>query len=120
MERTFDLSSVGRVNRFYAQDEASAIRSAMTQEEETLTQLIEKKKVIEEDLARFRIALAPHNLLPNEILSHIFFLAAQNQWNCQISHSLHKVPSPTRHILRMFPLEEGGTSYTRIMEQYAS
>ena len=41
MEETFDLSSVGRVNRFYAQDEASAIRCAMTQEEETLTQLIE-------------------------------------------------------------------------------
>ena len=35
---------------------------------------------MKEYLARFRIALAPqhHNLLPNEILSHTFFLAVQD------------------------------------------
>lgn len=83
----------------------------MTQEEAISTQLIEKKKVIE-GLARFRIALAPqyHNLLPNEILSHIFIpLGGGGSWSCQISHSLQTVPSSTRHIPRMFPLDEGGT-----------
>ena len=68
MEKTFDLSNVGCVNRFYAQDEASVIHSAMTQEEKILshikheiTQLIETRKVVEEDLVRFRIGLAPQH-----------------------------------------------------------
>ena len=59
----------------------------MIQKHETLkrikreiAQLVEKEKQIQEDLAHLSVELAPHNSypLPNEILSHVFILVAQD------------------------------------------
>ena len=53
MEKTFKVANTGRVNQFYAQDEASVT----VQEDKTLkheiAQLVEQRKVIEKDLVRF-------------------------------------------------------------------
>jgi hypothetical protein len=62
-----------------SQDEASIIRGVMIEKKEALGLL--KCKVMElEDLIRFAAAHLPHkhNLLPNEILSRIFVVAAQD------------------------------------------
>ena len=78
-----DSGNVGRQAQNDA--EARAIRSVMIQKREALrrieremAQLAENKREIVEDLVRLGVALAPHNdsVLPNEILSHIFVLAA--------------------------------------------
>ena len=79
-----DLASVGC--QVQNDTEARAIRSVMVQKREALrcmeremAQLAENMRGIEEDLDRMGVALAPyiHSLLPNEVLSHIFVLAAQ-------------------------------------------
>ena len=80
-----DLANVGRQAR--NDTEARAIRSVMVQKREALrcieremAQLAENKRGIEEDLDRLGVALTPYicSLLPNEVLSHIFILLAQD------------------------------------------
>ena len=87
MKRPFDLTNVGRINRFYSQDEASVIRGVMDERKEALglikrkmKQLEEEAEAMEGDIVRFGAALLPqkHNLLPVEILSRIFTLVAQD------------------------------------------
>ena len=89
-----NLANVGRPAQ--NDTEASVIRSIMIQKREALrcieremAQLVENKRGIEEDLVRLGIALAPHNdsVLPNEILSHIFVLAA-------LGHGTVRFPIP--------------------------
>jgi hypothetical protein len=84
-----DLANCERVNLFHPQNEAevNTIRGVMMQKQETMKhieceikQLLEKKKRIEEDLVCLRVVLAPynHNRFPNEVLSRIFILVAQD------------------------------------------
>jgi hypothetical protein len=86
--KQFDLPvNVKRLHQFQTQHdvEGRAIRSVMIQKrkamkciEDEISQLVENKRGIEEDLVRLGVALAHHNhsLLPNEVLSHIFILLA--------------------------------------------
>ena len=87
MKRPFDLTNVGRINRFYSQDEASVIRGVLGEKQKALghikrkmKQLAEEEEAIEGDIVRLGAALLPqkHNLLPIEILSRIFILVAQD------------------------------------------
>ncbi|KAF8351750.1 hypothetical protein F5887DRAFT_932211 [Amanita rubescens] len=79
----------GGENPFLSQKDShvAAIRDAMMQKREILKsidreieQLVEKRKGIEEDLVRLGIAVSSHNhnRLPNEVLSRIFILVAQD------------------------------------------
>ena len=85
----------------YSQDEGSIIRGVMIQKREALkciereiAQLVEKMKGIEEDLVRLDASLAPHNhnLLPNEILSHIFILLAMDRGSVKFPISKSDAP----------------------------
>src|SRR6266576_4511528 len=85
---------VGRVNhgQFHSVEQnileaPRAIRGAMIQKREALrsikreiAQLVKKERRIEEELVRFCDVLAPHNhnILPNEILGHVFIQVAQD------------------------------------------
>ena len=75
----------------------SAIRRVLIQKREALNslkheiaQLVEKERKIEEDIVHLGNALAPHNhnILPNEILSRIFKLAARG-------YGTVRFPTPT-------------------------
>jgi hypothetical protein len=63
-------SDVGRSNRIYSEDEILAIQSAMRDSE----QLLEEHCRL---IARYKIALAPHRILPRDVLRCIFALNAQ-------------------------------------------
>ncbi|KAF8343460.1 hypothetical protein F5887DRAFT_1283517 [Amanita rubescens] len=84
-----DLFNNGPENPILSQNvsDVGTIRGVMTQKRETLKcidreieQLVEKRKGVEEDLVRLGIVVAPHNHnhLPNEVLSRIFILVAQD------------------------------------------
>ncbi|KAF8351743.1 hypothetical protein F5887DRAFT_1277545 [Amanita rubescens] len=79
-----DLVNGGYVNHCHS--DASAIRRDMIKKRETLkdieraiSQLVEKKGEIEKDLVRLGTAAYNRNLLPNEILGHVFIQVVQDQ-----------------------------------------
>jgi hypothetical protein len=49
MENPFDLTNVGRINRFYSQDEASVIRGVMDEKKEALKLIKRKMKQLAEE-----------------------------------------------------------------------
>ena len=90
-------ASCGRVNHCHSHtdSDASAIRRVMINKRDTLkgikteiahlsgeiAQLVEKKSAIEKDLDLLGAVLKPacnHDLLPNEILGHVFILVVQD------------------------------------------
>ena len=79
-----DFFNDGPENWFLSQNasDVGAIRAVIMEKREILKcidRLVEKRKGIEEDLVRLGAVVAPHNhnRLPNEVLSRIFILVAQ-------------------------------------------
>ncbi|KAK2462347.1 hypothetical protein APHAL10511_005653 [Amanita phalloides] len=72
-----DLSSVGKTNQLYSDAEEILIRQSMSQKEDALARMKRDIAQVEADLIRYKIALSPQKHLPDEVLSHIFVIAAE-------------------------------------------